>query len=94
VSDPPATNGTAYRLTVLESNHRAIAGDIGNLKVAAAVMDKQLSSIAQDVEAIRNAEEKREERETANFRWRAGFAIAVVSAILAAATIVASALPT
>ena len=71
----------------------AAVRDVNNLKISQALTDRQLASIAEDVAAIRRDTEKREQRDVVTVRWRIGTAIAVVVAILTAAGIVASAIP-
>ena len=100
MSDPPASNGNAVRFRYLETTVEATVRDVNSLKIGQAITDRQLdamatniANVAADITAMRDAAEKREEREVQTVRWRIGTAIAIIMAILGAAAIVATSLP-
>lgn len=101
MSDPPPQNGTAVRLRYLETTVEGAVRDVNSLKIGQALTDRQLDAIAKDVthvaadvSAMRQAAETREQRDIITVRWRIGTALAVIGAIIAAAAIVANAIPT
>jgi hypothetical protein len=100
MSDPAPSNGTAFRLRHLETTVEAAVRDVNSLKIGQAITDRQLDAIAKDVAhvaddvgAMRKAAEVREQRDVVTVRWRIGTALAVIAAIISAAAIVASAIP-
>jgi hypothetical protein len=92
MSDPAPSNGTAFRLRHLETTVEAAVRDVNSLKIGQAITDRQLD-VADDVGAMRKAAEVREQRDVVTVRWRIGTALAVIAAIISAAAIVASAIP-